>query len=490
MSKYATPGVYFEPVGTTVSNLIDPLNPTVCAFVGTSQRGKLNTVERVTSWSNFIEKFAEGLSTPFYSESDLAIAVYGFFQNGGTECHIARVGNSKFKKATAKDSASTFTATARDEGAWGNKVTVSVTASASGSGKDITVKYDGTIVEKYVNIVDYSVNPKRCYEEVINPNSKYIELSGTLTACELTLAGGADSTVATADYKSAFELFDADTSIRFMAIPAITDSETVLALSNYCANRGDVIAVLDPPKANVVSATGYADGATASTALISSITDKKNPYTILLTAWGKIKDPNSPIASRTRYCPPCGHVLGAIVRQIASKGVWISPSGIDANVIGFLDISVHYTNEQVGKLNDAGIIPLVQKPNVGIVLWGARVLSFTSDDPEFDYLNEVCLNIQVKKALNEAVQGFIFKPNNEETWNGIKVACEEKLNEFYMAGAFKGETASSAFYCKCDKDLNTDSVINEGKVVAEVGYATSKPAEFVVIQISHDLQSA
>ena len=486
MSKYTTPGIYFEPLGTTVSNLIDPLNPTICAFIGKTQRGKVNTFERVTSWSNFIEKYAEGLSTPFYGESDLAIAVYGFFQNGGTECHIARVGGKGFVKASATEQS--LTVTANDEGAWGNKITVSVT-STTDTVFNVVVKYDGTVVESYANITDYATNPKRCFEEIINPNSKYIQISGTLSVAELTLAKGADGTVSKDDYSKAFSLFDADTSVRFMAIPSITDAEIVKALSEYCAGREDVIAVIDPPKESVVSANGYADSTQALTAVVSYASDMLNSYTILIPAWGKIKDPNSPIASRTRFCPPCGHILGAMVRQIADKGVWIAPSGLNANIIGFLDISVHYTNEQVGKLNDAGIIPIVQKSNVGIVIWGARTLGYASDKSDFDYLGDVCLNIQIKKLLNEAVQGFVFKPNNEETWNGIKTACEEKLTDLFMAGAFKSETASSAFYCKCDKDINTDSVISEGKVLVEVGYATNKPSEFIVIQISHDLQA-
>lgn len=488
MSKYTTPGIYFEPLGTSVSNLIDPLNPTICAFIGTAQRGKTNIIERITSWSNFIEKYAEGLATPFYSESDLAIAVYGFFQNGGTECHIARVGNDKFVKATATQG--DMTISALDEGAWGNKISVSVTAGDN-SNFNVVVKYDGVVVESYANVTNLEGNPKRCFEETINPYSKYVQVTGTIavTESDVQLSGGTDGAVTSADYEATFKLFDADTSVRFMAVPAITDTEIVKALSDYCSNREDVIAVIDPPKADVVNAGGYADSETALKSMTTFISDKLNSYTVLIPCWGKIKDPNSPVASRTRFCPPCGHVMGAIVRQIADKGVWVAPSGIDAKVIGFLDVSVNYTNEQVGKLNDLGIIPLVQKSNTGIVLWGARTLGYTSDKAEFGYLSDVCLNIQIKKEINEATQGFVFKPNNEETWNGIKTACEEKLNDLFMAGAFKGETSSTAFYCKCDKDINTESVISEGKVIAEVGYATNKPSEFVVIQVSHDLQS-
>jgi len=50
-----------------------------------------------------------------------------------------------------------------------------------------------------------------------------------------------------------------------------------------------------------------------------------------------------------------------------------------------------------------------------------------------------------------------------------------------------GATPDEAFFVKCDEETNPPEVIDAGQVVAVVGIAPVKPAEFVVFQV---MQSA
>ena len=45
------------------------------------------------------------------------------------------------------------------------------------------------------------------------------------------------------------------------------------------------------------------------------------------------------------------------------------------------------------------------------------------------------------------------------------------------------EIGGKAYYVKCDSELNNDLAIANGQVVAEIGYAKQKPAEFVIVKI-------
>ena len=78
-----TPGAPIQAVGTSTG-----------AFIGTASMGPINTPTMLTSWDNFQTVFggliAEAPNTPTQQRSYLAPAVYGFFQNGGTDCYVVR----------------------------------------------------------------------------------------------------------------------------------------------------------------------------------------------------------------------------------------------------------------------------------------------------------------------------------------------------------------------------------------------------------------
>lgn len=51
------------------------------------------------------------------------------------------------------------------------------------------------------------------------------------------------------------------------------------------------------------------------------------------------------------------------------------------------------------------------------------------------------------------------------------------------------EEADKAFFVDVSDQLNTPSVIFAGKLIARVGLATNKPAEFIVLRISQDTRA-
>jgi len=64
------------------------------------------------------------------------------------------------------------------------------------------------------------------------------------------------------------------------------------------------------------------------------------------------------------------------------------------------------------------------------------------------------------------------------------------LTRVWLDGALMGRTASEAFFVKCDEETNPPEIIDAGQVVAVIGIAPVKPAEFVVFQISQSAAGA
>ena len=83
---YLSPGVYVEEVDGG-SKPISGVSTAVAAFVGFTQKGPPNTPTLVTNWTQFVDSFGD-----FMEGSYMAHSVYGYFNNGGGNCYIVRIG--------------------------------------------------------------------------------------------------------------------------------------------------------------------------------------------------------------------------------------------------------------------------------------------------------------------------------------------------------------------------------------------------------------
>lgn len=100
MPAYLAPGVYLRPQRTDLPD-VRIVRTDVAGFVGFAERGPLplplpsdpgkvwqpeDLAVRITSWDEFRAIFGGAIPNGF-----LAYAVRGFFENGGTTCHVVRV---------------------------------------------------------------------------------------------------------------------------------------------------------------------------------------------------------------------------------------------------------------------------------------------------------------------------------------------------------------------------------------------------------------
>jgi phage tail sheath protein FI len=90
-TTYLTPDIYIEEISSG-SRPIEGVGTSTAAFVGLAPNASAHVNERplrmITNWTQFVTDFAAGAT----ATTDLAQAVYGFFQNGGTRCYVVNVG--------------------------------------------------------------------------------------------------------------------------------------------------------------------------------------------------------------------------------------------------------------------------------------------------------------------------------------------------------------------------------------------------------------
>ena len=477
MASYKAPGVYIQDV-VSGSQSITQASSSVGVLIGVTRSGVVGVAQKIGSWTEFIAKYANGLDTPFMENSYLPYAVHGFFTNGGRELYIGSV-KKEAVKATITSTTNKITATASNEGTWGNDIKISIKKNADFD-EDSNKAFDVTIAvgtSESITIQDVTLETI-CSAVMTNSKAKQwigafsIDESTTeLAEEEISLAGGTNGNdLQDSDYVDALSMIDTLDDATMVAIVGQTSKTVNDALLSYCDNNG-LFPIIDMPIGSTAEETK------AYRKSISAFTGA------LCYPWGKVNDP---LTNSLKTVPTAGHVMGVYARSIENRGIHKAPAGVEAVVRGFVEMECQLTSSNISTLNPIGVICVTARPNAGIVLWGAR--SLNSTDTTMRYVTDGLLNLNIKKSLYNGTQFAVFEPNDEKLWSKVGTACRAFLESLRISGALKG-SAGEAYYVKVDETNNIDDTIAEGELHIEVGYAPVKPAEFVIIKLAHSIVS-
>ncbi len=192
------------------------------------------------------------------------------------------------------------------------------------------------------------------------------------------------------------------------------------------------------------------------------------------------------LATTGKLClvPPGGHLAGIYARTDLGLGVNKAPA--NQPVRGAVGLEFAVKEVEQGNLNLQGINCIRNFPGRGILVWGARTLS---SNPEFKYVNVQRLMIYLEQSISNGTQWAIFEPNNQATWTRAKVAVETFLYSCWQTGMLMGKKPQEAYFARCDRTTMTQSDIDNGKLIIQVGVAPVKPAEFMIFRVSQKMAS-
>lgn len=125
MAEYFSPGVYVEEYDNSPRS-IEGVGTSTAGFVGLAEKGPVSGAPQlVTNFKSFKQQFGGFLSEFGYGEYRfLANSVEQFFVNGGTRCYVMRVAPPDAKCASAEKGI--LKVEAKNPGAWGNKVQITI----------------------------------------------------------------------------------------------------------------------------------------------------------------------------------------------------------------------------------------------------------------------------------------------------------------------------------------------------------------------------
>jgi Bacteriophage tail sheath protein len=258
-----------------------------------------------------------------------------------------------------------------------------------------------------------------------------------------------------------------------LVIPGVMSSEALFAAADYCQERRAFL-IMDSAKS--VQTPAQMEQAVRNTML------PKTSYCAIYFPWINIPDPLS--SGQLRLTPPSGSVAGLFARVDGSRGVWKSPAGTGADLVGVSGLSYNLTDSENGALKALGVNCLRVFPT-GTLVWGARTLEGADQSAsEWKYIAVRRLTLFIEESIDRGIQWAVFEPNAEPLWAQIRLNVGAFLQQLFGAGAFQGRTPRDAYFVKCDAATTTQNDIDAGVVNVVIGFAPLKPAEFIILKFS------
>ena len=184
--------------------------------------------------------------------------------------------------------------------------------------------------------------------------------------------------------------------------------------------------------------------------------------------------------------PVSGAVAGVIARTDAQRGVWKAPAGPEASLAGISALALTPSAALYEALNQHGINGLRTRPNLGVVVWGARTLLTPAapSDP-LRYIPVQRLKLFLEASLIDSFDGGASARNEPALWTQLREATERFLMTLFRRGAFAGSTPRDAYFIQCGLGTTmTSNDVATGRVHLTVGFAPLKPAEFVLLKLT------
>lgn len=262
--------------------------------------------------------------------------------------------------------------------------------------------------------------------------------------------------------------------IAIVAVPGRTAPSLQSALINHCEFMRYRFAVLDSPAPD--------DDSLNDVQNLRQQYDTK--YAAIYYPWVTIPDPFPQTTARAPELPipPSGHMLGVYARTDIERGVHKAPA--NEVVRGIVGLRRLITKEQQDILNpfpvNINVIRDFRSDNRGLRVYGGRVITSDSD---FKYVNVRRLLIFIEHSLDQGLQWVVFEPNAEPLWARVRRSISNFLTLVWRNGALEGTKAEEAYFVKCDRTTMTQTDIDSGRLICQVGVAPVKPAEFVIVRI-------
>jgi phage tail sheath protein FI len=465
------------------------------AFVGRARNGPVSEPTVIHALADYDRVFG-GL----WNESRMGFAVRQYFENGGQDAVIVRVTREAEPKAACSTwklpgATGDLELEARNPGAWGNKVTVSVDHDSvdPNSRFNLTVVDTETGETETLRNLAVDADAPTFVTAVLQQYSRFIRVAqgstvpaGTPADLPAAVGTGGDDggdirsqDVMPSNGRRGVRALGAVDLFNLLCLPPLsmeTDIDPVTyrdAVAYLREARRRAMVIVDPPASAIDP-----NAAQLFQSSLNLASDQAAFY------FPRLRAPNPLNEEQIEDFAPCGAVAGVFARTDAQRGVWKAPAGTEARIAGTSGLTYLVSDRESGDLNPLGINSIRNVPSIGTVLWGARTLrgadAFAS---EWKYIPVRRVAFFIEESLIQGLGWVALEPNGVRLWEQIRDSVGQFMIGLFRQGAFQGTVPAQAYFVKCDAETTSSDDIDRGVVNIVVGFAPLKPGEFVVLKI-------
>ncbi len=509
------PGVYFE-----VQPPLDeqsPLRTDIAAFAGVTRRGPVGAAQRITGWQQFLKTFGG-----IIAGGDLALALRGYFENGGEIAHVVRLAGAPLATASGQwdlgtvnmgtmqwvgdaPAAGAFEASshrihATSPGKWGNDIKVDFRYRRFGdSGEpqvDIVVRCPGEETEYIAGIPPAGLIDEvaarssliRLEALALAPAPEPVADSGPLRMAwtDVTTTGGLHADPTHDDYLAAAEALSVIRESALIAFPDLhslageqTQQRNVLAVAIAEADSKldrQVIATLPRTVDDVAVAQNWMRDARLGfgEGLIRSLA--------IYHPWIAVEDPAGDTNSPHRNISPVGHIAGVISRLDRERGAHYTPANVVVD--DAIDVTAAYSRDRQALLLADGVNLIRCQSGRGLQVWGGKTAADPRRHWEHVFLAHRRLIHRLVRAIRRVAEPLVFDVNGPALRLTLVRAITGVLLEAFRAGGLKGDRPEEGFRVVCDESNNPEEEQDLGRVHCEICVAPAVPMEFIVLQVT------
>jgi phage tail sheath protein FI len=454
-------------------------------FVGLAQRGPSDEAVLVRSLAEFEETFGTYVTYAY-----LHPTVQTFFEEGGTQCYIARVVGPDATTATrvlnegGVGGSDCITLTANGPGDWAHNMDIQVTAS--GDLRNIKLFYNDDLV--------YQTGNKSTTTALVNAinnsaiASKYmsaVKLTDDLPQVEAATAFGAGSNTDGSDdrdadevavdftaYSDALELFLDSYGTGAVVCPETHEINTELIVHANAYNR---IALLHLQEAATDPA---GDAATLSA-------EDHSEHAAVFYPWVYVP---TDVAGVNRLIPPTGYAAGKRALAHNQTGPHQPYAGLvsSARFVNGVEVDV---NRTLGDSLDADYVNAIRLIANSVRIYGARSLSTDTDNFRFITIQDTVNSVVVE--ANASMEDLVFAVVDgrgglfASIEGRLTAICErmKSIGALYEAYDANGKLIDPGYSVKCDTSINTTAQLAEGTIKAQLGVRVSSVGDKIEVTI-------
>jgi hypothetical protein len=101
------------------------------------------------------------------------------------------------------------------------------------------------------------------------------------------------------------------------------------------------------------------------------------------------------------------------------------------------------------------------------------------------YVNVRRYLIYLERSIGKGTEWAAFEPNAKPLWAKNRGTISHFLLSEWRSGVLTGVRPEEAYFVRCDRSTMTQSDLESGRLVVELGVALIKPAEFMILRFKH-----